>query len=123
MEFHRPHKRLDVWKVSMELCQDVYRLTELLPDSEKYGLTAQIRRAAVSVPSNIAEGAGRNSLAEFRQFLSIAQGSLAELDTQLELCGKYLGLLDMEAVSEVREKIERIGCMITALRRSLSRKG
>jgi len=122
MEFHRPHKSLDVWKVSMELCQDVYQLTERLPVSEKYGLTAQIRRAVVSVPSNIAEGAGRNSLLEFRQFLSIAQGSLAELDTQLELCGRYLGLLDEEIIGEVQQKIERIGRMITALRRSLNRK-
>ncbi len=118
MEFHRPHKKLDVWKVAMELCQEVYSVTESLPEAEKYGLVAQIRRAAVSIPSNIAEGAGRNSRAEFKQFLSIAQGSLAELDTQLELCGK-LSLLDQKSVTNLQEKIERISRMITALRRSL----
>ncbi len=119
MEFYRPHKSLDVWKVAMELCQDVYRVTERLPEDEKYGLVAQIRRAAISIPSNIAEGAGRNSVAEFSHFLSIAQGSLAELDTQLELCGKYLGFLDEKSVTELQEKVEPISRMITALRRSL----
>lgn len=106
----------------MELCQDVYRVTERLPEGEKYRLVTQIRRAAISIPSNIAEGAGRNSLAEFSQFLSIAQGSLAELDTQLELCGKYLGFLDEQSVTELQEKVERISRMITALRRSLKTK-
>ncbi len=118
MGFHRPHKKLDVWKVAMELCQEVYSVTESLPEAEKYGLVPQIRRAAVSIPSNIAEGAGRNSRAEFKQFLSIAQGSLAELDTQLELCGK-LSLLDQKSVTNLQEKIERISRMITALGRSL----
>jgi len=78
-----------------------------------------MRRAAVSIPSNIAEGACRGTTKEFAHFLAVAQGSLAELDTQLELCSAYLGLLPPEAVTPVFEKIERVGKMLTALRRSL----
>lgn len=116
---YRPHKDLDVWKLSMELCRDVYKLTSRLPVEERYGLTSQLRRAAVSIPSNIAEGAARSTSSEFNQFLSIAQGSLAELDTQLDLCANYLHLIDNEDVHELMEKVERVGRMITALRRSL----
>ena len=116
---HRPHKDLDVWKLSMELCRDVYELTSRLPAEERYGLTSQLRRAAVSIPSNIAEGAARSTSSEFNQFLSIAQGSLAELDTQLDLCTNSLHLLDDQDVDKLMEKVERVGQMITALRRSL----
>jgi four helix bundle protein len=76
------HKDLDVWKKGMELVEMVYTITTNFPDSERYGLTAQMRRAAVSIPSNIAEGAARKSNKEFLQFISIALGSLAELETQ-----------------------------------------
>ena len=76
------HKELDVWKKSMDLVVKVYQLTQLFPESEKYGLTSQMRRAAVSVPSNIAEGAARKGNKEFIQFLYIAIGSLSELETQ-----------------------------------------
>ncbi len=116
---HRPHKELDVWKVSMELCRDVYEVTRRFPADERYGLMSQLRRAAVSVPSNIAEGAARSTPAEFHQFLSIAQGSLAELDTQLDLCANYLGLIGQEDIGKLLEKVERVGQMLTALRRSL----
>lgn len=116
---HRPHKSLDVWNLAMELCRDVYALCGQLPPEERYGLGAQMRRAAVSVPSNIAEGAARGSSREFAHFLSVAQGSLAELDTQLELCAEYLGLLGRETVAPVVQKAVRVGQMITALRRSL----
>jgi four helix bundle protein len=118
-EFYRPHKNLDAWKVAMDLCRDVYVVTEDLPEGERYGLVSQLRRAAVSIPSNIAEGAGRNSKAEFVQFLGIAQGSLAELDTQLTLCTGYLGMLSHEQVEPVLEKIERLSRMLTALKRHL----
>jgi four helix bundle protein len=76
---------LDVWRLGLELAELVYRCTARFPRSEVFGLSAQMRRAAVSIPSNIAEGRARNSSREFLHFLSISRGSLAELDTQLEL--------------------------------------
>ena len=76
------HKELDVWKKSMDLVALIYKLSSSFPEAEKFGLTSQIRRAAVSVPSNIAEGAGRKGDKEFVQFLHIALGSLSELETQ-----------------------------------------
>jgi len=76
------HKELDVWKKSMDLVATIYKITQLFPDSEKFGLTSQMRRAAVSIPSNIAEGAARKGNKELQQFLYIAIGSLAELETQ-----------------------------------------
>jgi len=79
----KTHKDLDVWKLSIDLVKDVYNITKTFPQSEIYGLTSQIRRCAVSIPSNIAEGSARNSNKEFIQFLYIALGSCAELETQL----------------------------------------
>ena len=76
------HKDLDVWKKGMELVEKVYSISSAFPDSERFGLTSQIRRAAVSIPSNIAEGSARKSDKELLQFLSIALGSLAEVETQ-----------------------------------------
>jgi four helix bundle protein len=76
------HKELDVWKKSMDLVASIYKLTQRFPDVEKYGLTSQMRRAAVSIPSNIAEGAARKGNKELLQFLYIAIGSLSELETQ-----------------------------------------
>jgi len=79
------HRELDVWRSSMDLATAIYSLTKRLPNSERFGLVNQMRRAAVSVPSNIAEGAARGSSADFARFLLIARGSVAELETQLEL--------------------------------------
>lgn len=76
------HKELDVWKVAMELVEDAYRISAKFPDHERYGLTSQLRRSAISIPSNISEGSGRKSNKELIQFLSISLGSLAELETQ-----------------------------------------
>ena len=84
-EFQRAHKNLDVWKAGMDLAVDMYRVTASFPKEELYGLVSQMRRAATSVPSNIAEGAGRSSKRELNQFLSIASGSMSELDTQLTI--------------------------------------
>lgn len=84
------YKELIVWKKSMVLVEVVYKITASFPDEEKFGLTNQVRRSVVSIPSNITEGAGRNSKKEFRNFLGIANGSLNELLTQLEL-SKRLG--------------------------------
>ena len=79
----RSYQDLDVWKLSIDFVKQTYQLTQKFPKTEIYGLTNQIRRAAISIPSNIAEGQGRNSAKEFRQFLAIALGSIAEVETQL----------------------------------------
>jgi len=79
---NRDHKDLDVWKKSMDLVVNVYQITQSFPDTEKYGLTSQMRRSAVSIPSNIAEGASRKGDKELIQFLYISIGSLSELETQ-----------------------------------------
>jgi len=79
----KDHKELNAWKVSMDFVAEVYAITRVFPKEEIYGLTSQLRRAAVSIPSNISEGAARNSSKEFVQFLHIALGSAAEVETQL----------------------------------------
>lgn len=114
----KPHKNLDVWREAMKAAQTVYRLTNIFPAEEKFGLVSQMRRAAVSIPCNIAEGAARQGKKEFRNFLHIAQGSLSELDTQLELSG-LLGFLDKEVLNEITNQLLRIDKMLTGLIRSL----
>ena len=114
------HKDLLAWREAMSLVEVVYRDTEDFPRDETFGLRAQARRAAVSVPSNIAEGSGRNSPGELRQFVGIASGSLAELETQLELSVR-LGFLDAAAAA-IRQT-DRVGRLVNALRRSLTRTG
>ena len=81
----KPHEQLEAWKFSMELAKAVYQMTATFPAEERYGFSQQMRRAAVSIPSNIAEGAGRNGAKEFLNFIGISRGSLAELETQLQL--------------------------------------
>ena len=81
----KPHKNLKAWQLGMNLVEKIYSTTESFPADEKFGLISQMRRSAISIPSNIAEGAGRNTKKEFVNFLHISQGSLSELDTQLEL--------------------------------------
>jgi four helix bundle protein len=93
----RPHHHLKVWQDAMVLVRRVYELSALFPDDERFGLTAQMRRCAISVPSNIAEGAARVSPREFVRFLMIARGSLSELDTQLRLAND-LGFADTSAI-------------------------
>jgi len=110
----KPHKKLDVWKLSMELSRVVYRLTTGYPSEERFGLVSQMRRAAISVPSNIAEGAARDSNNEFRHFLSIARSSLSELDTQLDL-SQDLGFIAETSRSEIDRLLTRIDKMLYAL--------
>ncbi len=114
----KPHKKLDAWKLAMELVKTVYKATADFPAVEKYSLTDQIRRAAVSVPSNIAEGAARQTKKEFANFLHIAQGSLSELDTQLELA-RELGYLSVESWNTLDALLIRVDKMLTGLIRSL----
>jgi four helix bundle protein len=99
---------LVAWQKAMQLAKGVYQVTRGMPDSEKFGLTAQMRRAAVSVPSNIAEGHGRQSLPDYIRFLKVARGSLMELQTQLILAHE-LGLISVSAeLGEVRAETDRV---------------
>src|SRR5260370_39261244 len=101
----------------MDLVEDVYRLTKAFPKEEIYGLTNQLRRAAVSIPSNIAEGQTRSHVKEFLQFLSTAQGSLAEVQTQIELAGR-LKYLSAEQVEPVLQRADSLAKQLYALRHS-----
>jgi len=116
----KPHKKLEVWKQSMTLVIEIYRTTEKFPSKEVYGLTNQIRRAAVSVPSNIAEGAARQTRRKFINYLHIAQGSMSELDTQLELANR-LGYLNDNSRNSLNEMMEQIDKMLTGLIRHLNK--
>jgi len=106
----RPHKKLDLWKFVMEFIVEIYSVTKNFPKEEKYGLVSQIRRAVVSVASNIAEGAARKSNQEKIQFFSISKGSLSEIDAQLEisLLLKYLKKEEYEKQIEILERISRM---------------
>ena len=115
----RPHKKLNVWKKSIEFVTKIYKVTESFPDSEKFGLISQIRRSAVSIPSNTSEGAARSSKKEFIQFLSIAQGSTSELETQL-IISNNLGFLKTENMHLLNE-LDEISRMIIGLIRTLKK--
>ena len=110
----RSFRDLVVWQRSMQLAALVYRLTGIFPKEEMYGLTSQIRRSAVSVPSNIAEGQGRLSTGEFRQFLGIARGSNFELQTQLEIAST-LKFGNSEQINEAEGLSHEVGKMIHAI--------
>jgi len=112
----KTHKDLDVWKRSIDLVEDVYGITEGFPQEELYGLTNQLRRAAVSIPSNIAEGAARDSKKEFIQFLHIALSSLSEVETQLVI-SERLGYLD--DLDGVEERIRTVRKLLLGLIRHL----
>jgi len=115
----RHYKELLVWQKGMNLAKIVYKLTMRFPSEERYGLTSQMRRAAVSVPSNIAEGQARRGTNEFLQFLSVAEGSLAELDTQLTLSVE-LGFSQQAEVEPALKEIDELQKMLVALKRKLS---
>jgi four helix bundle protein len=110
----RPHEKLDVWNKSVDFVVAVYKATESFPKEEKFGLTSQIRRAAVSVPANIAEGAARRSPKEFAHFLSNAQGSASELGTEL-LIAQRLGFLREGDYLRMRAALDSIGRMLIGL--------
>ena len=112
-------KELKVWQKAMDLVANVYKITQTLPKEELYGLTSQIRRAAVSIPSNIAEGAGRISRKDFSLFLNIARGSSFELETQLTISFKldYLKQTDFDVLTSELDEVQR---MITGLQKSLN---
>jgi four helix bundle protein len=115
------YRQLIVWQKAMELVKEIYQLTNEFPKEEAYGLTNQIRRAAVSIPSNIAEGQGRDSTKEFLHHLSIAYGSLMEVETQL-LIAESLNYLNGDETKLILNKTAEIGRLINGLARSLKSK-
>ena len=113
------YKSLDVWQIAVQLATEVYSVTENFPRHELFGLTAQLRRAAVSVPSNIAEGHGRGSPRQFLYFLKAARGSLAEVETQLIISHRLGYLTDPQALSDTVQQSYRL---LHGMIRSVSKK-
>jgi len=109
------HRDLVVWQKAMKLVTEIYRVTRGFPRDEQYGLTSQLPRAAISVPSNLAEGHGRNSRKEFHHFVGQARGSLTELETQLEIA-RNLGYLQEHEASALLSQSAEIGRMLNGLR-------
>ena len=101
------YNNLQIWKEAMDLVEDIYKLTASFPSDEKFGLVSQMNRAAISIPSNIAEGSGRNSDKDFAHFISIAIGSLYELHTQILLCER-LGFIDCSQSQELQQKLDNL---------------
>ena len=112
------YKELKVWQQSVDLAEVIYKLTKAFPDSEKFGLTSQMRRCSVSIASNIAEGAGRNSPKEFAVFLGYAYGSSCELETQMLIANK-IDLIDKVDKENFDSAIESIQKMIFSLKKTL----
>lgn len=110
----KPHKRLQVWQKAMELVEEMYRITKRFPDEERFGLVSQMRRAAVSIAANVAEGAARQSGKEKLQFYFIARGSVSELDTHLEIV-KRLQFIDHEQHIVVLGRLDEVGRLLSGL--------
>lgn len=117
----KSYRELDVWQVAMELAEQIHSSTKDFPKEEMFGLKSQIRRAAYSVPSNIAEGFGRGHTKEFIQFLNTANGSLSETETQLTLAVKFKYIPRDEAV-KIWELTQRIGMMLNKLKKALQKR-
>ncbi len=117
---HR-YKELKVWQKAIDLAVEVYRITEKLPKDERFGLIGQMNRSAVSIPSNIAEGAGRNTDKDFNNFLGVALGSSFELDTQLVISNKLEYVNDQD-FQKTEKKLEHLQNMIVKLKISLNSK-
>ena len=116
------YRDLVAWRKAMDLVVAVYKVTETWPSDEKYGLTNQIHRASVSVPSNIAEGQGRSSVPEFQRFLSIARGSLYELETQILIAERllYVSASDRDLILNLADEVSHL---LRGLSRSIGRTG
>jgi four helix bundle protein len=117
----KPHRSLEVWKKSMDLVTQVYSMTASLPGAERFGLVDQMRRCAVSIPSNLAEGAARRNDKELVQFLYVAMGSASELDTQLEI-SRRLGYFQESDGAQVDKLLAEVDKMLVGLRNHLLRK-
>ncbi len=109
------HRDLQVWQKAMQFVTDIYRVTKMFPREELYGLTSQLRRSAVSVPSNLVEGHGRDSRNEFHQVIGHARASLLEAETQIEIA-RNLGYIDEALFSKLIQQSSEIGRMLTGLR-------
>jgi four helix bundle protein len=114
----RSYRDLHAWRLSVDACLDVYRCSSQFPDSERFGLTSQVRRAAVAVPSNIAEGYGRGSTSDYLRFCRVARGSLYEVETQL-LIAAELGFLGRTEYQEQHTKLDECGRVLAGLVRSV----
>jgi four helix bundle protein len=115
----RNHRTLRVWRGAMDLVSEIYAVTADFPKSEQFGLTSQLRRAAVSVPSNIAEGCARGGTKELLYFLNVASGSLSEIDTQIEIANRLNYVTDIE---NLRKRVDDVFVMLVALIAALKRK-
>ncbi|MDR0868553.1 MAG: four helix bundle protein [Planctomycetota bacterium] len=120
MDVVRDFRDLVVWQRAMDLSVDIYRATKRFPKEERYGLTSQMRRAAVSIPSNIAEGNGRNSGSDYLRFLAIANGSLAELKTQI-LLSERIGYLDPSGAEKLFASANEVGWILAGLVKALQK--
>ena len=116
------YKELEVWQKAMDLVVDCYQVAKMFPKSETYGLTNQLQRASVSIPANIAEGRERQYTKEFLQYVSIAYGSLAEVETLIQIAGR-LNYIDDDKSKQLPGKTAEIGRMLNGLRKSLERTG
>lgn len=121
MRDERPHRNLDVWQRSIDLAKHIYKISSQFPSNEQYGLASQMRRAVISIASNISEGAARSSNKEFLRFINIAQGSASELDTQLELA-KELDYVDQITYEEVINDIIVVTKQLYGLARTIRNK-
>lgn len=118
--FKRAHERLEVWQDAVYLVELVYTATANFLSDERFGLTAQLRQSAVSIPSNIAEGAARRSTPEYQRFLSIARGSVSEMSTQLQIARR---LAYTETPTDLDSLIDRVFARLTALMNALKKRG
>ena len=116
------HKDLEAWKLTMSLAEEIYLVTSKFPKQEMFGLIGQMRRAAVSIASNVAEGTAGQSRPEFIRFLYMPTGAVSELDTQIEISGR-VGLLIAEDTSRLQDRVERISKLLYGLIRSLKKCG
>ncbi|MGB9092786.1 MAG: four helix bundle protein [Gallionella sp.] len=115
------YSELVVWQSSMDLVTEIYKITATFPADERFGLSSQARRAAVSIPSNIAEGQGRKATGAYLNHLSIAHGSLMELETQFQIAVR-LNFITQNNASVLLKQMDEIGKMLNSLRKSLSAK-
>ncbi|MCX6170740.1 MAG: four helix bundle protein [Ignavibacteriales bacterium] len=106
------HKQLDVWKASVELVKEIYHITELFPADERFGITSQMRRASVSIVSNISEGLSKNTKLDTRRFLQIARSSLVEIDSQIEI-SLQLNFCNQDQIKILEELSNRVFAMLT----------
>ncbi|HET7562222.1 MAG TPA: four helix bundle protein [Rhodanobacteraceae bacterium] len=117
----KSYRDLDAWQEAMQLVEQIYEVVAAMPIEERFGLTQQLKRAAVSVPSNIAEGHARGATRDFTRFLSMARGSVAEIETQIELAIR-IGLLEAEIVEPIVQRCDKLGRILRGLRKSLDSK-